>query len=355
MNKVKIALIGCGRIAYKHFELLANNQIANAELVAICDTEITKAEALAKNQIAFYSDYHQLAQNEDVDLFVILTESGNHAGISLQLAPYKKHLMVEKPMALTINDAEAMIEATQKNNIKLFVVKQNRFNIPVVKLREALKQGRFGKIFMGTIRVRWCRPQAYYDRDSWRGTWAKDGGVIANQASHHVDLLQWCMGEVESVFAKGVQALADIETEDTMVVLLKFKSGALGVIEATTATRPKDIEGSISILGEKGTVEIGGFAVNELKTWNFTDKLEEEKEFMKKYSVNPPNVYGYGHKAYYESVMESILKDETPLVDGIEGLRSLRLIQAIYESAETKREIFLEDFKPQYSRLGKSK
>ena len=174
-------------------------------------------------------------------------------------------------MALTLDDADAMIRACDAHGIKLFVVKQNRFNVPVVKLREALDAGRFGKLVMGTVRVRWCRHQDYYDQDAWRGTWALDGGVLSNQASHHVDLLEWMMGDVESVFAHGATALVDIETEDTAVVrAASSRNGALGVIEATTAARPRDLEGSISILGENGTVEIGGFAVNEMQTWNFT-------------------------------------------------------------------------------------
>src|SRR5687767_13141046 len=172
-----------------------------------------------------------------------------------------------------------------------------------MKLRAALEAGRFGKLVMGTVRVRWCRPQSYYDQDPWRGTWALDGGVLSNQASHHVDLLEWMMGEVDSVFAKSATALVNIEAEDTAVVLLRFRSGALGVIEATTAARPKDLEGSISILGERGTVEIGGFAVNEMKIWNFTSEEPGDRDVMQKYSVNPPNVYGFGHQAYYEHVV----------------------------------------------------
>ena len=163
--------------------------------------------------------------------------------------------MVEKPMALTLDDADSMIEACDNHGVKLFIVKQNRFNVPVVQLRKALEDGRFGKLIMGTVRVRWCRPQAYYDQDSWRGTWAYDGGVLTNQASHHIDLLEWMLGDVESVFAKSKTALVDIEAEDTAVVILKFRNGALGVIEATTAIRPKDLEGSLSVLGEKGSVE----------------------------------------------------------------------------------------------------
>ena len=245
-----------------------------------------------------------------------------------------------------------MIAACEQNKIKLFVVKQNRFNTPVAKLREALMAGRFGKLFLGTVRVRWCRPQAYYDQDKWRGTWAEDGGVLANQASHHIDLLEWMMGDVETVYAKSVQALAKVETEDTAVATLKFKNGALGMIEATTATRPKDLEGSISVLGESGTVEIGGFAVNELKIWNFLKEEPGDKDVFAKYSVNPPNVYGFGHQAYYEHVVKCINGEGPMLVDGAEGRRSLELITAIYESIETGREIRLP-FTPEKSRLGK--
>ena len=254
-------------------------------------------------------------------------------------------------MALTLDDADRMIEACDANNIKLFVVKQNRFNVPVIELRKALEQGRFGKLIMGTVRVRWCRPQAYYDQDSWRGTWAYDGGVLTNQASHHVDLLEWMMGDVESVFAKSKQALAKIEAEDTAVVILKFRNGALGVIEATTAIRPKDLEGSLTILGEEGSVEIGGFAVNEMKTWNFSKMIEGDDEVIDKYSVNPPNVYGFGHQAYYDHVVDCINNDSSQLVDGLQGRKSLELINAIYESIETGKEVSLR-FTPKNSKLG---
>jgi len=204
---------------------------------------------------------------------------------------------------------------------------------------------------MGTVRVRWTRPQEYYDMDKWRGTWAMDGGVLSNQASHHIDLLEWMLGEVESVFAKSATALVDIEVEDTAVVILKFTNGALGIIEATTAARPKDLEGSISILGEHGTVEIGGFAVNELKTWNFTADLPGDQEVKEKYSVNPPDVYGFGHQVYYEHVVDCIDHDRHQLVDGLEGRKSLELISAIYESIETGQEVKLR-FQPKECRLG---
>ena len=281
----------------------------------------------------------------------VLTPSGYHAENVVALAPYGKHIIVEKPMALKLSDADAMIEACDKNRVKLFVVKQNRFNLPVVKLREALVSGRFGKLVLGTVRVRWCRTQEYYDQDEWRGTWALDGGVIANQASHHVDLLRWMMGEPVSVFAKSSTALVDIETEDTAVVVLRFLNGALGIIEATTATRPKDIEGAISVLGETGTVEIGGFAVNKMRIWEFAKKEPADKKVLEQYSVNPPNVYGFGHREYYQHAVDCILNDSQQLVDGLEGKKTLELILAIYESIETGKEVFLH-FLPEQCRLG---
>ena len=298
-----------------------------------------------------FEDMHEMMRTVAVDVAVVLTESGNHAAHVIALAQYKRDIVVEKPMALTLEDADAMIRACDAAGVRLFVVKQNRFNVPVVKLREALEQGRFGRLVMGTVRVRWCRTQAYYDQDKWRGTWALDGGVLSNQASHHIDLLEWMMGEVDTVFAKSATALVKIEAEDTAVVLLRFRNGALGIIEATTAVRPKDLEGSISVLGEHGSVEIGGFAVNEMKVWNFATRLVDDDNVMAKYSVNPPNVYGFGHQAYYEHVVDCIVHDKQQLVDGLEGRKSLELISAIYESIETGREVQLR-FRPERSRLG---
>jgi predicted dehydrogenase len=269
----------------------------------------------------------------------------------VELARHGKHIVVEKPMALRLQDADAMIKACDTAGVKLFVVKQNRFNVPVVKLREAINQNRFGKLVLGTVRVRWCRAQSYYDQAPWRGTWALDGGVLTNQASHHVDLLEWMLGEVDSVFAMSTTALANIEAEDTAVVTLRFRNGALGVIEATTAVRPKDLEGSISILGEGGSVEIGGFAVNKMKEWNFVKPQLGDDEVMEKYSVNPPSVYGFGHHAYYEHVVDCINNNRQHLVDGPTGRKSLELINAIYESIETGKEVTLR-VKPKQCRLG---
>jgi UDP-N-acetyl-2-amino-2-deoxyglucuronate dehydrogenase len=349
---LKFALIGCGRIAKRHSELLGYEQIKGVQLAAVCDIELEKAQKIGTQfNVPAYEDMDEMMKSESIDVVVVLTPSGLHAENVINLSKYGKHIMVEKPMALTINDTENMIYACDANNIKLFVIKQNRFNVPVIKLREALDSGRFGKLTLGTVRVRWARHQAYYDQDAWRGTWAMDGGVLTNQASHHVDMLEWMMGEVESVFAKMTTALANVETEDTAIVTLKFKSGALGIIEATTATRPANLEGSISILGENGTVVVGGVAVNEMRTWAFEDEQDGDLDVLKKFSVNPPNVYGFGHQAYYEHVVDCITNGSANLVDGLQGQKSIELISAIYESAETGKEVFLR-FQPKHCRLG---
>lgn len=349
---LNIALVGCGRIAVRHAMLLGTGHIVGARLASVCDVVEEKASKIGNEyKVPFYTDMHKMMRHEKPDIVVVLTESGNHARHVLELVQYRAHIIVEKPMALRLSDADAMIEACDAAGIKLFVIKQNRFNVPVRKLREAIEAKRFGKLVMGTVRVRWCRPQDYYDQDKWRGTWAMDGGVLTNQASHHIDLLEWMMGEVESVYAISRTALADIEAEDTAAVCLRFVNGAIGIIEATTATRPRDLEGSISILGEKGTVEIGGFAVNQMKVWNFVDGLPEDADVLSKFSVNPPNVYGFGHHEYYEHVVKSIQEGGANLVDGLQGRRSLTLISAIYESIETGERVNLS-FQPRMSRLG---
>ena len=353
-NTVGFALVGCGRIAQKHSEILGQGLVKGARLVGVADIMPQRANRLAKKfNVPAFADMHDMMRKlgGQIDVISVLSESGNHARHVIELAAYGKNIVVEKPMALTLGDADAMIHICEEAGIKLFVVKQNRYNLPVTKLREAMNQGRFGKLVLGTVRVRWHRDQGYYNQDAWRGTWAMDGGVFANQASHHVDMLQWFMGEAESVFAYGRTALVNIEAEDTGVAVIRFKNGALGVIEATTATRPKDLEGSISILGEKGTVEIGGFAVNQMKVWSFTDPLPEDSMVFERYSENPPNVYGFGHVAFLQHVVDCLVEGVTSLIDGPEGRKSLRLINAIYQSIETGREVSLKN-PPTNIRLG---
>ena len=349
---IGFALVGCGRIAPKHAETIAN-RIKSAKLIAVCDIDTNKSEAFGKKySVPFFADYNEMLTKvgNKIDVINILTPSGYHAKHTIELVKYGKHIVVEKPMALTLDDADGMIKACDAAGVKLFVVKQNRYNLPVKKLREAIDEGRFGKLVLGTVRVRWSRDQRYYDQDAWRGTWKLDGGVLANQASHHIDLLEWMLGEVDSVSAKSATQLVDIETEDTAIAILKFRNGALGIIEATTACRPRDLEGSISILGEKGSVVIGGFAVNELQTWDFCDSVSEGG-VLSEFSCNPDSVYGFGHVEYLADVVESIKSGKRALVDGLEGRKSLELITAIYESIETGKDVSLR-FTPNKCRLG---
>jgi predicted dehydrogenase len=301
--------------------------------------------------VPWFDDMARMFASVEADVASILTPSGMHPEHAMAAAAAGLHVVVEKPMALTLDDADAMIEACRLARVRLFVVKQNRFNVPVVKAREALDQGRFGKLVLGTVRVRWCRDQSYYDQDGWRGTWALDGGVLANQASHHIDLLEWFMGPVRVVHARATTALVRIEAEDTAVATLEFMNGALGVIEATNATRPKDLEGSLSVLGEHGSMVIGGFAVNKMLHWAFAEEQPGDPDVLKQFSVNPPNVYGYGHHAYYEHVIHCLQTDSAALVDGREGRRSLELITALYESIEAGKQVTL-GLNPRHSRLG---
>lgn len=354
MKNMKFALVGCGRISGKHIEAIRD--IENAALAAVCDIDIEKAKKASEKagNIPYFVSYDEmLSEIKDIDVVNILTPSGMHPEHAIDIvAKYKKHLVVEKPMALRLSDADDMIRVCDNNGVRLFIVKQNRYNLPVQKLRKAVENGDFGKMVMGTVRVRWCRPQEYYDLDDWRGTWEQDGGVITNQASHHIDLLEWMMGEPMSVMAKNGRYLVDVDVDDTCAAIIKFRNGSLGIVEATTATRPKDLEGSLSILGENGSVVIGGFAVNKMETWNFKNISDEEsKKIVEKYSELPPNVYGYGHKRYLEHVIDCIKNNKKALVDGFEGRRSLELINAIYESAETGKEINIH-FEPKRSKLG---
>jgi UDP-N-acetyl-2-amino-2-deoxyglucuronate dehydrogenase len=351
-TRLRTVLVGCGRIGERHARILASSP--ESQLVGMADLDLSKAQAFAgKHGGRPYADLSAMMAAESPDLLAVCTPSGLHAeGVIAASRAGIRNIVVEKPMALLLPDADAMIAACERSRTRLFVVKQNRYNLPIQKLREALEAGRFGKLVLGAVRVRWCRRQDYYDQAPWRGTWAMDGGVFSNQASHHVDMLVYMMGEVGSVKAMAATRLVSIEAEDTGLALLRFTSGALGVIEATTAARPLDLEGSISILGENGTVEVGGFAMNEMTTWKFADEKPEDAKVLERYRTNPPDVYGFGHHEYYRDVFNAIAKDGPPSVDGLEGRRSLEVITAIYESIETGREVRFP-FTASYSRLGR--
>lgn len=345
------ALIGCGKIADKHIHVLTH--LPGARLLACCDARAERAAARAEKAgggaIATTSLEEALA-TPGVAAVTICTPSGSHASLAIEAARAGKHVIVEKPLALTLDEADRMIDACDAAGVKLFVVKQNRYNRPVQALRRAIDAGRMGRIFLGGARVLWHRDQRYYDAEPWRGTWAEDGGVVTNQASHHIDLLLWMMGDVVSVFATGARVLHDIETEDTATVLLKFRHGAAATVQATTCMQPRDLEGSIAIFGTGGSVEIGGFAANQLRTWTFTEERPEDATIMEQWGANPAD-FAYNHGEFYKDALQTIASNRRALLDGIEGRRSLEVIHAIYESLETGREVTLR-FEPRIRRLG---
>lgn len=353
MSKVRFALVGCGAIARKHAYALHHN-LEEAEIGAFVDRDLARAQQFGEQYVApAFASTHDLMQSpeaERIDAFSVLTPSGSHAAITIELAQYGRPIVVEKPMALRLDDADRMIEACDAHGVKMFVVHQNRYNLPIMAAHDALAQGRFGRLVLGTVRLRWTRDQAYYDSASWRGTWAHDGGVFMNQAAHHIDMLSWFMGNVESMRSMSATRLVDIESEDTGIAIIRFGSGALGVLEATTATRPKDLEGSISILGEKGSVVIGGFFMNELVTWNFADTRPEDATIMERCGKNPKD-FAFNHGEYLRDVVAAIQTKKAALVDGLEGRRSLELITALYESIETNDDVQLR-FRPTKCRLG---
>jgi predicted dehydrogenase len=349
-SPIGVALLGCGKIAQKHLRVIQS--IDSLRLVAVYDPIRERAEALAQQAqgCKVAPDLESAARDPEARIGVVCTPSGLHAAHGSALARAGKHVVVEKPMALRLEDADQLIEVCDRHGVKLFVVKQNRYNRPVRKAREAIERGRMGRIFLGDVQVLWNRDQSYYDAEPWRGTWEMDGGVLTNQASHHIDLLIWMMGDVESVFAKGRTVMHRIEVEDTAVVLVKFRRGGLGVVQASTCIQPKDLEGSLHLYGEKGTIEIGGFSANRLETWKFAEAEEEDERVFEEWGENPPE-FAFNHREFYLDVVRTLESDRHALIDGIEGRKSLEVINAIYESMETGREVFLR-FEPRRGRLG---
>jgi UDP-N-acetyl-2-amino-2-deoxyglucuronate dehydrogenase len=333
----KIALVGCGRISKNHFDAL--RKIEGLTIAAVCDIVPERAEAAGVQEgVAAFTSYEEMLQRAECDIVTVCTPSGLHAAQGALAARAGKHVITEKPMAITLGQADELVKACDDAGVFLFVVKQNRLNPPLQLLRRAVDKGRFGRIFMANTTVRWQRPQDYYDAAPWRGTWEFDGGAIMNQASHYVDLIQWLVGPVESVMAKTATQARRIEAEDSGVALLKFRSGALGVIEVNVLTYPRNLEGSITILGEKGSVKIGGTAVNRVEHWLFADYDDDDK-LIDSANTNPPNVYGFGHEGYYRNVLAVLRGEAQPQTDGRAGRKSLELILGIYESAKIGREV----------------
>lgn len=352
MKKFKFAIIGCGRISKKHAEAIANNY-KDAELVAVCDIIYEKMdetidkyfEILRKNisnenisenfkeSVSKYLDYNLMLEKEDIDIITIATESGYHARHTIDCLNKGKHVIVEKPMALSTKDAQDMILVARKNNLKLCVCFQNRFNPPIQKLRKAKEEGRFGKLINGTARILWNRNDDYYKQAPWRGTWELDGGTLMNQCIHNIDLLQWMIGgEVESVYAKTGTFLRNIEAEDFGSIIIKFKNEAIGIVEGSVCVYPENLEETLSIFGEKGTVVIGGLAVNEIENWKFIDNKENEKELLKEEGENIDSVYGFGHTPLFKDMIDAVKYDKEPLINGEEGKKAMEIILAAYKS-----------------------
>ena len=340
------ALIGCGRIATNHMKAAVNNKL---NIVAVCDVKPEAMEALlAKHglendaSIKRYTDYKQMIEENDIELASIATESGNHAEIALYCIDQGVNLIIEKPMAMNMNDAEKIIRRSEAKGVKVSACHQNRFNVAIQELRRAVEAGRFGKLSHGSIHVRWNRDRGYYDQAPWRGTWAQDGGCLMNQCIHGIDLLRWMMGdEVEEVYGVTQQQFHDyLECEDVGMAVVKFKNGAVGTIEGTTNVYPKNLEETLYIFGETGTVKIGGTSTNNIDVWNFAEESEEDQK-NKGLQEATSNVYGNGHTSLFADMIEAIEQDRKPYVDAVAGRNALEMILAIYQSAATGKPVKL--------------
>lgn len=340
------ALIGCGRISTNHIQAARNNHL---NIVAVCDinqlhikTLLQKHKLEDDHTIAWYSDYKKMIAENTIDIISIATESGLHAQIALYCIEHGIHVIVEKPMAMSMTDAEAIIEKAQKNHVKVSACHQNRFNMAVQKLREAVENERFGTLSHGTVSIRWNREEDYYTQASWRGTWAQDGGALMNQCIHGIDLLRWMMGnEVDEVYGVTRQRFHPyLEAEDVGLAIVKFKNGAIATIEGTTNVYPKNLEETLYLFGEKGTVKLGGKSANTIDIWDFKDENAEDRT-NKGFVEETSNIYGNGHTKLFEDMIEAIKYDRKPYVDEIAGRNALEMILAIYKSQKEGRAVKL--------------
>ena len=342
---MKYALIGCGRISPNHFAAAINN---NLEIVGICDIDPENMEDKAlkfklSDSVKRYTDYKEMIKQESPDLVAICTESGKHARIALDCIESGCNCIIEKPIALSIADADAIINASIKHHVKVSACHQNRFNKSVQIIREAVDMHRFGKMFYGTAHIRWCRDHEYYDRASWRGTWEQDGGALMNQCIHNIDLLRWMMGnDIDEVVGMTDRLNHDyIAAEDLGIALIRFKNGSYGIVEGTTDIYPKNLEETLYLFGEKGTIKAGGQSVNVIEEWRFADLLDDPEMVKEKFHENPPNVYGYGHTPLYADVINAVENDRQPYVTAMDGKRALELVLAIYKSAAEGKSVKL--------------
>lgn len=342
---MRYALIGCGRISPNHIVAALKNEL---EIVAICDVVtgnmVDKADKFdLPDSVKQYTDYKEMLTVEKPELVAIATESGKHAEIALDCIEAGCNLIIEKPIALSIKDADAIIEAAEHKGVKVCACHQNRFNKSVQQIRKAVEKHRFGRMFYGTAHIRWCRDHEYYDRASWRGTWEQDGGALMNQCIHNIDLLRWMLGDdiVEVVGMTDRLNHPYIDAEDLGIALVRFANGSYGIIEGTTDIYPKNLEETLYLFGEKGTVKAGGQSVNIIEEWRFADMLDDPEEVKARFNENPPNVYGFGHTPLYADVIDAIKNDRQPYVDAKAGKRALELVLAIYKSAKTGQSVKL--------------
>lgn len=336
---MRYALIGCGRISPNHIAAARANQL---EITAICDIEpANMADKKLKfelgDSVKQYADYKEMLEKEKPQLVAIATESGKHASIALDCIEAGCNLIIEKPIALSLADADEIIKKAAEKGVKVCACHQNRFNKSIQKIRDAVEKKRFGRMFYGTAHIRWCRDYEYYHRAKWRGTWEQDGGALMNQCIHNIDLLRWMMGdEVTEVVGMTDRLNHDyIEAEDLGIALIKFKNGAYGIVEGTTDIYPQNLEETLYLFGEKGTVKAGGQSVNIIEEWNFSDMLDDPEIVKAQYHEAPPNVYGFGHTPLYADVIDAIRSDREPYVNARAGKNALELVLAIYESAAT--------------------
>ncbi|WP_367606875.1 Gfo/Idh/MocA family protein [Legionella sp. W05-934-2] len=339
-RKINIALVGCGRISKNHVNAIAEHR-DRVNLVGVCDIDVaTLQKATQDHGVEGYDNLDAMLAKSNADLYVLCTPSGLHPSQTIKIAKAGKHILTEKPMATRWQDGLDMVKACDEAGVRLFVVKQNRLNATLQHVKKAIDQKRFGKIYMMAANVFWTRPQDYYDQGAWRGTWEFDGGAFMNQASHYIDLMHWLGGPIDSVQAMMGTLARDIEAEDTGALNIRYRNGAIGTVGVTMLTYPKNLEGSITILGEKGTVRVGGVAVNEIHNWEF-EQMTAEDEPIKNASYETHSVYGHGHPIYYDNVISCLQGKAEPLVDGREGLRSLELLSAAYIAARDNRTVQL--------------
>jgi len=339
---LNFAILGCGRIASRHADAIWAR--GDSRLVAVCDSGEERAARMASQYGAeAYTGYEKMLERPEVDVVCICTPSGLHAAGGIAAARAGKHVIVEKPMALTLPDAGALEQTCREMGVKLTVVLQNRYNAPIKRLREAVDAGKLGKLLLATVTVRWYRPQEYYSGDDWHGTWGMDGGALMNQSIHHIDALQWMMGEPESVFAYTATLAHRIEAEDTGVGVVRFKSGSLGSIEGSTITYPANIEGSLAVFGEKGSIKIGGNSLDRIAFWKVEGEVEHEEEILRRQELDPPPSRYLSHSIVLDDMVRAIREDREPATNGREGRKSLALVLALYKSARERREIKLQE------------